>query len=97
MATARPNRPKRGRGRPRIKLPNQTIARFYRDGATVVELAALWGVSEERIRVALHDAGIGRRPRSAPDLSLPDGGIGLSQQSMAYHRRRARGSRLYAR
>ena len=88
MATARPNRQKRGKGRPRIKLPNLTIARFYRDGATVAELAASWGVSVPTILAALDDAGVvARRRRSAPDLSLPDGGIGLSRQSMAYHRR----------
>lgn len=82
---------KRGRGRPRIRLPMQTIAWFYSEGATIAELAAAWGVSLPTIHVALCEAGIGlRRPgprRSFPDLELADGGIGLSPQSMAYHRR----------
>jgi hypothetical protein len=74
------------------KLPNQTIARFYRDGASPSELAATWGVSLPTIHAVLQDAGLPPprrrgRPRSSPDLSLPDGGIGLSRQSMAYHRR----------
>jgi uncharacterized protein (DUF433 family) len=83
---ARPNR--RGRGRPRIKLPIQTIASFYREGATVDELAASWGVSATSILKVLHEADVvDRRRRSRPDLSLPDGGVGLSPQTMAYHRR----------
>jgi uncharacterized protein (DUF433 family) len=93
MATARPNPHKHGRGRPRIKLPIQTIAWFHREGATIPELAASWGVSIATIYLALQEAGVvlrRGRQRSFPDLDLPDGGIGLSAQSMAYHRRNAR-------
>jgi hypothetical protein len=91
MVTARPNPQKRGRGRPRIKLPIRTIAWFYREGATMGELAASWGVSQPTIQMALHDAEVmirrHGRPRTVLDLSLPDGGIGLSPKTMAYHRR----------
>jgi hypothetical protein len=82
---------KRGRGRPRIKLPIRTIVWFYREGATITELAASWGVSIGTIHLALGEAGVEMRHpgprRSFPNLELRDGGIGLSPQCMAYHRR----------
>lgn len=97
MATARPSQHKRGRGRPRLKLPIRTIASFYRQGATLTEIAASFGVSVTTIHLTLVGSGVelrhpGQR-RSTPNLDLPDGGIGLSPQTMAYYRRMAaRGS-----
>lgn len=85
----------KGKGRPSLKLPIQTMKAFYAEGATLTELAAAFGVSLSTVHVTLREAGAvmrrGRPRHETPNLARRDGGIGLSVATMHYYRRTSRG------
>jgi uncharacterized protein (DUF433 family) len=62
----RPERGKHGRGRHRADVPAGQVAGLYQAGWTVSQIAARYQVAASTVLRRLDDAGMARRPRSAP-------------------------------
>jgi len=62
----RPGRGKRGQGRCRADVPVGQVAGLYQAGWTVSQIAARYEIAASTVLRRLDDAGVARRPRSAP-------------------------------